>query len=81
VEHRADLGYTTATADLTSIGGPAGQTVTDGIVQEIDIRTGKVLFRWNSGGLLVRRRCAARTAQAGLAGDGRGAVRPVLASA
>jgi hypothetical protein len=42
------LAYSTATADLTSIGGPADQTVTDGTVQEIDIRTGKVLFQWNS---------------------------------
>ncbi len=40
--------YTTATADLTSIGGPANQTVIDGVVQEIDIKTGKVLFQWNS---------------------------------
>jgi Arylsulfotransferase (ASST) len=36
------------TANLTSIGGPADQKVFDGIVQEIDIRTGKVLFQWNS---------------------------------
>jgi hypothetical protein len=42
------LSYTTATADLTSIGGPANQTVIDGLVQEIDITTGKVLFQWNS---------------------------------
>jgi hypothetical protein len=42
------LAYTTATADLTSIGGPANQTVIDGVVQEIDIRTGKVLFQWDS---------------------------------
>jgi hypothetical protein len=42
------LAYTTATADLTSIGGPPDQTVIDGIVQEIDIRTGQVLFQWNS---------------------------------
>jgi hypothetical protein len=42
------LAYTEATADLTSIGGPADQTVIDGVVQEIDIRTGKVLFQWNS---------------------------------
>ncbi len=40
--------YTTATANLTSIGGPADQTVIDGIVQEINIKTGKVLFQWNS---------------------------------
>ena len=42
------LAYTTATANLTSIGGPADQTVIDGIVQEISIKTGKVLFQWNS---------------------------------
>jgi hypothetical protein len=42
------LAYTTTTADLTSIGGPANQTVVDGVVQEIDIPTGKVLFQWNS---------------------------------
>ncbi len=42
------LAYTTATADLTSIGGAPNQTVVDGVVQEIDIATGKVLFQWNS---------------------------------
>jgi Arylsulfotransferase (ASST) len=42
------LSYTTATANLTSIGGPADQTVINGVVQDIDIRTGKVLFQWNS---------------------------------
>lgn len=42
------LAYATKTADLTSIGGPANQTVIDGIVQEIDIRTGRVLSEWNS---------------------------------
>jgi hypothetical protein len=42
------LAYTTATADLTSIGGPADQTVINGVVQELDIKTGKVLFSWNS---------------------------------
>lgn len=42
------LAYTTGTADLTDIGGPADQKVINGIVQEIDIRTGKVLFEWNS---------------------------------
>ena len=36
------------TADLTSIGGPADQKVFDGIVEEIDIPTGRVLFQWNS---------------------------------
>jgi Arylsulfotransferase (ASST) len=42
------LADTMATANLTSIGGPADQKVFDGIVQEIDIRTGRVLFQWNS---------------------------------
>ncbi len=42
------VSYTTATADLTSIGGPADQTVIDGVVQEINIKTGKVLYSWNS---------------------------------
>jgi hypothetical protein len=42
------LSYTTATADLSSIGGPSDQTVTNGVVQEIDIPTGKVLWQWNS---------------------------------
>ncbi len=42
------LSYTTATENLTSIGGPADQTVINGVVQEIDIATGKVLFQWNS---------------------------------
>jgi hypothetical protein len=34
--------------DLTSVGGPADATVLDGIVQEVDIETGKVLFEWHS---------------------------------
>ncbi len=42
------LSYTTATADLTSIGGPADQTMINGVVQEIDIATGRLLFQWNS---------------------------------
>ena len=42
------LAYQETTADLTSIGGPRDQTVINGVVQEIDIRTGKVLFQWDS---------------------------------
>jgi hypothetical protein len=42
------LSYTTTTANLTSLGGPADQTVINGVVQEIDIATGRVLFQWNS---------------------------------
>ncbi|MFI9383677.1 arylsulfotransferase family protein [Kutzneria sp. NPDC052558] len=42
------LAYRQSTADLTAIGGPAAQQVVDGVVQEIDIATGKVLFQWNA---------------------------------
>jgi hypothetical protein len=42
------LAYHETTADLTSIGGSAHQQVIDGVVQEIDIATGAVLFQWNS---------------------------------
>ncbi|HEX3425258.1 MAG TPA: arylsulfotransferase family protein [Acidimicrobiales bacterium] len=42
------LADTFGTANLTSIGGPANQSVFNGIVEEIDIPTGKVLFQWNS---------------------------------
>ena len=42
------LSYDTATANLTSIGGPSDQTVIDGIVQEVNVATGRVLWTWNS---------------------------------
>jgi hypothetical protein len=42
------LADTVGTANLSSIGGPVDQKVFNGIVQEVDIRTGKVLFEWNS---------------------------------
>jgi len=42
------LAHVYGTANLTSSGGPADQSVFDGIVEEIDIPTGKVLFQWNS---------------------------------
>jgi Arylsulfotransferase (ASST) len=44
------LAHTVTTANLTAIGGPADQRVIDGLVQEIDIRTGRVLFQWDSAG-------------------------------
>lgn len=34
--------------DLSSVGGPANGSVLDGVVQEIDVATGKVLFEWDS---------------------------------
>ncbi|QHA02442.1 hypothetical protein GQF42_03270 [Streptomyces broussonetiae] len=42
------LAYKQETADLTGIGGSAHQAVIDGVVQEIDIRTGRVLFQWKA---------------------------------
>jgi hypothetical protein len=35
-------------ADLSSYGGPPDGTVVEGVVQEIDIATGKVLLEWHS---------------------------------
>lgn len=40
--------YRTADADLSSAGGPAKGRIFSGIVQEIDVATGKVLFSWDS---------------------------------
>jgi len=34
--------------DLSSVGGPSNGSVLDGVVQEIDVATGKVLFEWHS---------------------------------
>ena len=36
--------------DLSSLGGPSNGSVLDGIVEEIDVATGKVLFEWHSLG-------------------------------
>ncbi len=37
-------------ADLSSVGGPRHGTVLDGIVQEIDVRTGGLLWEWHALG-------------------------------
>src|ERR1700691_452685 len=42
------LADTIGTANLTSLGLSAHQPVLDGVVQEIDIKTGKLLFQWDS---------------------------------
>ncbi len=39
--------YYETTADLTSIGGPSNQKILNEVVQEINIKTGQVLFEWN----------------------------------
>jgi len=40
--------YSEVPWDLSYIGGPTNSAVLDGIVQEVDIETGKVLFEWHS---------------------------------
>src|SRR5204862_483340 len=40
--------YNLVRADLTAVGGPADGLVWDCVVQEIDIRTGLVLYEWHS---------------------------------
>jgi hypothetical protein len=40
--------YASTPADLTSVGGPKDGRVTEGIVQELDIESGEVLFEWHS---------------------------------
>lgn len=42
--------YVPVHANLTSRGGSANGTVLDGVVQKIDIRTGRVLWEWHSLG-------------------------------
>ena len=42
------VAYGLTTANLTSIGGAADQQVFVNVVQEIDIKTGRVLFQWNA---------------------------------
>ena len=40
--------YRPVTTDLSAVGGPARGTVFSGVVQEIDVATGKLLFSWES---------------------------------
>ncbi len=40
--------YRTATADLRQLGGEENGTVLAGVVQEIDVESGALLFEWNS---------------------------------
>ena len=40
--------YKAASADLSALGGPEDGVAWDGIAQEVDIETGKVLFEWHS---------------------------------
>jgi len=40
--------YHAVPMDLSAVGGPANGEVFDGIVQEVDVATGSVLFEWHS---------------------------------
>jgi Arylsulfotransferase (ASST) len=40
--------YNTVGADLSAVGGPTSGLVVDGIVQEIDVATGDLVFEWHS---------------------------------
>lgn len=41
-------GYRVVRADATAVGGAANQAVLDGVVQEISMTTGRLLFQWHS---------------------------------
>jgi hypothetical protein len=40
--------YSTIEWDLSAVGGPMHGTVTDGVIQELEIDTGRVLFEWHT---------------------------------
>jgi hypothetical protein len=40
--------YQPILCDLSSVGGSSSDAVTDGLVQEIDVKTGLVMFQWTS---------------------------------
>jgi Arylsulfotransferase (ASST) len=40
--------YRIVPRDLSSVGGPVDGKAVDGLVEEIDIKTGRLLFRWHS---------------------------------
>jgi hypothetical protein len=40
--------YSNIPADLTAVGGSAAGQLTEGVIQELDVTTGKVLFEWRS---------------------------------
>ncbi|HEX8714343.1 MAG TPA: arylsulfotransferase family protein, partial [Solirubrobacteraceae bacterium] len=40
--------YEPIRCDLSSLGAPASGAVTDGVMQEIDVKTGLVMFQWTS---------------------------------
>ncbi len=54
------LAYRTVRWDLRAVGGPADGPVADCVVQEIDLKTGAVLFEWHAVGNIGLRRSRER---------------------
>jgi hypothetical protein len=40
--------FNTVRADLSAVGGPSSGNVLDSIIQEVDVKSGRVLFEWHS---------------------------------
>jgi hypothetical protein len=40
--------FNTVQADLSAVGGPSSGKVLDSIIQEVDVKSGRVLFEWHS---------------------------------
>jgi hypothetical protein len=60
--------YDPIRCDLSAVGGPADGAVTDGTLQEIDVRTGLVMYEWTSldhVGLSESYESAARSSRSG----------------
>lgn len=49
------LGFRTVPRNLRRYGGPSRSAILDNVIQEIDIRTGKVLLNWSAAGRLSPR--------------------------
>jgi hypothetical protein len=60
--------YAPVHADLSSVGGPAHGAVFDDVIQEVDIRTGRVLWEWHSLGHIPISASHARYARFNLLG-------------
>jgi hypothetical protein len=61
--------YTLVDADLSSLGGPRYGTLQDGMVQEIDVPTGLVMFEWHAYGHVDLHDSYARISSSGLPWD------------
>lgn len=59
------LGFRTVPRNLRRYGGPSRGAILDNVVQEIDIKTGKVLFSWSAARRLSPRDSAVRPPKTG----------------